>query len=52
MIEGYKMWGSEYDLNDDPINKMMDIYVRINALCKEDEEVEGSRTPQKTNRIS
>ncbi len=39
MIEGYKMWGSEYDLNDDPINKMMDIYVRINALCKEDEEV-------------
>ncbi len=39
MIEGYKMWGNEYDLNDDPINKMMDIYVRINNLCKEDEAV-------------
>lgn len=39
MIEGYKMWGDEYDLKDDPINKMMDIYVRINDLCKQDEEV-------------
>ena len=39
MIEGYKMWGNEYDLSEDPINKMMDIYVRINTLCKEDEEV-------------
>lgn len=39
MIEGYKMWGNEYDLKDDPINKMMDMYVRINNLCKEDEEV-------------
>lgn len=39
MIEGYKLWGKEYDLNDDPINKMMDMYIRINALCKEDEEV-------------
>lgn len=39
MIEGYKMWGAEYDLEKDPINQMMDIYVRINNLCKEDEEV-------------
>ena len=39
MIEGYKMWGSEYNLEEDPINKMMDIYIRINNLCKEDEEV-------------
>ncbi len=39
MIEGYKMWGNEYDLSEDPINKMMDIYVRINTLCKEDGEV-------------
>lgn len=39
MIEGYKLWGSEYNLEEDPINKMMDIYVRINNLCKEDEEV-------------
>ena len=39
MIEAYKMWGSEYNLKEDPINKMMDMYVRINNLCKEDEEV-------------
>ena len=39
MIEAYKMWGEECDLEEDPINKMMDMYVRINSLCKEDEEV-------------
>ena len=39
MIEGYTMWKDEYDLEKDPINQMMDIYVRINNLCKEDEEV-------------
>lgn len=39
MIEAYKMWGNEYNLKEDPINKMMDMYVRINNLCKEDEKV-------------
>lgn len=39
MIEAYKMWGEEYNLEEDPINKMMDMYVRINSLCKEDEDV-------------
>ena len=39
MIEAYKMWGTEYNLEEDPINKMMDMYVRINSLCKEDEEI-------------
>ena len=39
MIEGYTMWKDEYDLEKDPINQMMDIYVRINNLCKEDEAV-------------
>ena len=39
MIEAYKMWGNEYDLTKDPINKLMDMYVRINELCKEDEKV-------------
>ncbi len=39
MIEAYKLWGTEYDLNIDPINKMMDMYVRINNLCKEDEVI-------------
>ena len=39
MIEAYKLWSDEYDLEDDPINKMMDMYVRINELCKQDEKV-------------
>ena len=39
MIEGYTLWKDEYDLEKDPINQMMDIYVRINNLCKEDIEV-------------
>jgi arginyl-tRNA synthetase len=39
MIEAYKMWGNEYNLEQDPINQMMDMYVRINTLCKENEEV-------------
>ena len=39
MIEAYKMWGQEYDLTIDPINKLMDMYVRINDLCKSDENV-------------
>ena len=39
MIEAYKMWGNEYNLKEDPINKMMDMYVRINNLCKEDEKI-------------
>ena len=37
LIEGYKMWGNEYDLNDNAIDKLADIYKRINELCKEDE---------------
>ena len=39
LIEGYKLWGSEYDLSKDPIDKLADIYKRINELCKEDESV-------------
>ena len=39
MIEAYKLWENEYDLEKDPINQMMDMYVRINNLCKEDENV-------------
>lgn len=37
MIEGYKRWGEEYDLEANPIDECMNIYVRINNLCKEDE---------------
>jgi len=39
LIEGYKLWGSEYDLSEDPIDKLADIYKKINELCKEDESV-------------
>lgn len=39
MIEGYKRFGNEYNLEDNPIDSLMDIYVRINNLCKEDESV-------------
>ena len=39
MIESYKLWGNEYDLTTDSINKMAEMYVRINNLCKEDEQV-------------
>ena len=39
MIEAYKLWGNEYNLEEEPINKMMDMYVRINNLCKEDDSV-------------
>ena len=39
LIEGYKRWGKEYDLSTEPIDKLAEIYKRINILCKEDEEV-------------
>ena len=39
MIEGYKRWGNEYDIEANPIDEFMNIYVRINNLCKEDESV-------------
>ena len=39
IIEGYKLWGDEYYIESDPINQLVDIYIRINALCKEDENV-------------
>ena len=39
LIEGYKRWGSEYNIEEEPINELTKIYVRINNLCKEDESV-------------
>ena len=39
LIEGYKRWGSEYDFSTEPIEKLADIYKRINQLCTDDEEV-------------
>ena len=39
LIEGYKLWGEEYDIESNPIDELTKIYVRINELCKEDESV-------------
>lgn len=39
VIEGYKRWGNEYNLEQTPIKCLVDIYVRINELAKEDETV-------------
>ncbi len=39
LIEGYKRWGAEYDLSTDAIDKLSEIYKRINELCEQDESV-------------
>lgn len=39
IIEGYKRWGQEYSVEENPIDELTKIYVRINKLCEEDEEV-------------
>ena len=39
LIEGYKRWGAEYNIDENPIEELMKIYIRINDLCKEDESV-------------
>ncbi len=39
MIEGYKLWGHEYNIDENPIEELTKIYVRINDLCKQDEKV-------------
>ncbi len=39
LIEGYKMWGEEYNIEEKPIDELTKIYIRINELCKKDEKV-------------
>lgn len=39
LIEGYKRWGEEYDIESNPIDELTKIYIRVNNLCKEDESV-------------
>ena len=39
LIEGYKLWGKEYNIENDTINELTKIYIRINDLCKKDEKV-------------
>ena len=37
LIEGYKRWGTEYNIEENPIEELTKIYIRINNACKEDE---------------
>lgn len=39
LIEGYKRWGKEYNIDKNPIDELTKLYVRINEECKEDESV-------------
>ncbi len=39
LIEGYKLWGEEYNIEEEPINELTQIYIRINQVCKENEKV-------------
>lgn len=39
LIEGYKLWGNEYNIEKDPINELTKIYIRINEACKENEQI-------------
>lgn len=39
MIEAYKRWGNEYELDSHPIDDLLNMYVRINNLCKENEDI-------------
>ena len=39
LIEGYKLWGNEYDIESNPIDELTKIYVRINEACKQYEKI-------------
>ena len=39
LIEGYKLWGEEYNIEEDPINELTKIYIRINEACKQNEQI-------------
>ena len=39
LIEGYKRWGNEYNIDENPIDELTKIYIRINQACKEDEKI-------------
>ena len=39
LIEGYKRWGSEYNIDENPIDELTKIYIRINQACKENENI-------------
>ena len=39
LIEGYKKWGTEYNIEENPIEELTKIYVRIYDEIKEDESI-------------
>ncbi len=39
VIEGYKRFGKDYDLTTEPIKKLVEIYVKINEMAKDDEAI-------------
>ena len=39
VIEGYKRFGKDLDLTVEPIKKLVEIYVKINEMAKEDESI-------------
>jgi len=39
LIEGYKRWGTEYNIDENPIDELTKIYIRINQACKEDDAI-------------
>ena len=39
LIEGYKRFKDEYDMNDNALEALSDIYTRINKLTKEDDSI-------------
>ena len=39
LIEGYKRFKDEYDMNDNALEALSDIYTRINKLSKEDDSI-------------
>ena len=39
LIEGYKRWGTEYNIDENPIDELTKIYIRINQACKDDETI-------------
>ncbi|HOZ54632.1 MAG TPA: arginine--tRNA ligase [Clostridia bacterium] len=39
LIEGYKRWGTEYNIEKSPVEELTKIYVRISNACKEDEKI-------------
>mgnify|MGYP002580939972 CR=1 FL=1 len=39
LIEAYKLWHDEYNIDEKPIDELTKMYIRINELCEENPEV-------------